>query len=116
MRLDASKVELPAQVLAVDIAQVGYKEGIFLAGLADLRIDTIDALLEGLANQLLGARLLDNAAMIECGGKSWSKSLDRIIGQEIVWFSLVGVKSRRCHSTSKQRAGLSGLIECAGVE
>lgn len=67
VRLDTPKVELPAQVLAVDLAKVGYEEGIFLACLAVFRVNSINALLERLPNQLLGTRSVDDAMMI---GKS----------------------------------------------
>jgi hypothetical protein len=41
-------------VLAVDLAQVSNKEGIFVANAAGVCIDSLDAALQSLANQLPG--------------------------------------------------------------
>lgn len=51
--LDAGEVPLPAEVLAVNLAKVCDKEGVFLAGVAELMVDGAHALAEGLADQLL---------------------------------------------------------------
>jgi hypothetical protein len=51
--LDAGEVLLPAEVLAVDLTKVCDKEGVFLAGVAELMVDGAHALAEGLADQLL---------------------------------------------------------------
>jgi hypothetical protein len=46
-------VRLPAHVLAVDLAQVGYEEGILLAYAAGIMINGLDTALQGFSNQLL---------------------------------------------------------------
>lgn len=51
--LDAGEVLLPAEVLAVNLTKVCDKEGVFLAGVAELMVDGAHALAEGLADQLL---------------------------------------------------------------
>lgn len=51
--LDAGEVPLPAEMLAVNLTKVCDKEGVFLAGVADLVVDGAHALAEGLADQLL---------------------------------------------------------------
>lgn len=56
--LDARQVHLPAEVLAVDLTEVGHKEGVLLSGLAVLVVNALHALAEGIANQLLGGRTL----------------------------------------------------------
>lgn len=53
MGLDACQVLLPAHMLAVDLAQVGYEEGVFVAYFAGIMIDGLNAALEGFPNQLL---------------------------------------------------------------
>lgn len=51
--LDAGQVLLPTEVLAVNLTKVCDKEGVFLAGVAELMVDGAHALAEGLADQLL---------------------------------------------------------------
>lgn len=51
---DAREVQLPALVLTVDLAEVGDEEGVLLAGLALVDVDALDALAQGLADELLG--------------------------------------------------------------
>jgi hypothetical protein len=51
--LDAGEVLLPAEMLAVNLTEVCDKEGVFLAGVAELMVDGAHALAEGLADQLL---------------------------------------------------------------
>jgi len=71
--LDTRQIELPAQMLAIDFAQISYKEGILIADFAVLRINISNTLCESLPNQLVRARLLDHA-MMEVGiGESWTK-------------------------------------------
>jgi hypothetical protein len=52
-RLDAREVLLPAEMLAVNLPEVCDKEGILLAGVAELMVDGAHAVAEGLADQLL---------------------------------------------------------------
>lgn len=53
-RSDAGQILLPAHVLTVDVAKIGDEKGILLAGVALLMVDGLDAVDEGLANELLG--------------------------------------------------------------
>jgi len=55
--LDARKVPLPAQVLSIDLAEIGHEEGVLLSGLTVFRIDTLHALAESVSDQLFGCRL-----------------------------------------------------------
>ena len=52
MGLDPAQVLLPAQMLAVDLAQIADEEGILLADAASVLVDSLDAALQGLPNQL----------------------------------------------------------------
>lgn len=52
--LDAGQVLLPAEVLAVDLAEVCHEEGVLVAGVTHLVVDGDDALVESVADQLLG--------------------------------------------------------------
>lgn len=52
-RLDARQIQLPAHVLSVDLTEVGYEEGIFLARVAGIVIDSLDALLQSIPDELL---------------------------------------------------------------
>ena len=54
VRLDTLEILLPAQVLAVDVSHVGDEKSILVAGLARVFIDVLHALLQGVANHLLG--------------------------------------------------------------
>jgi hypothetical protein len=54
--LDASQIPLPSHMLAVDLAQIGYEEGVFIANFAGVMIDCLNTGLEGLPNQLLRLR------------------------------------------------------------
>lgn len=65
MRLDPAQVLLPAQVLAVDLAQVTNEEGIFFASAASILIDRLDTALQSIPNQLL----CFSSAMIDDGTK-----------------------------------------------
>jgi hypothetical protein len=53
MGLDPWQIILPAKMLTVDLAQVGYKEGILVTNTADVVVNGLDTGLEGLPNQLL---------------------------------------------------------------
>lgn len=53
MGFDPWQVALPTEMLAVDLAQVSYEEGILVANPADIMIDCLNSGLEGLPNQLL---------------------------------------------------------------
>lgn len=53
MRLDPRKVLLPAHVLTIDLAQIGYEEGIFLTYFAGIAVYIFNAALEGFAYKLL---------------------------------------------------------------
>jgi hypothetical protein len=41
-------------MLPIDLAEVGYEERVFFAGLADIMIDTFDPFVQSFSNQLLG--------------------------------------------------------------
>ena len=51
---DAGKIQLPALVLTVNLAKISDEEGVLLAGLAVVNVDALDALAQGLADELLG--------------------------------------------------------------
>jgi alpha-N-acetylglucosamine transferase len=50
---DSREILLPAEMLAVDLAQVGNEEGIFVARLTHLMVNGLHALVESLTNELL---------------------------------------------------------------
>jgi hypothetical protein len=54
MRHDAAQAHLPAHVLAVHLAKVGDEEGVLVSGLAAVVVDPVNAVLQGLADQLAG--------------------------------------------------------------
>lgn len=56
MRLDAAQVLLPAKVLAVDLAQVSDEEGILVANVAGIRVNSLNTALQSLPSQLSGQR------------------------------------------------------------
>lgn len=62
--LDTRQVELPAEMLSIDLAEVRHKEGVLVSGLAELIVDALDALAEGLADQLLGETQVLMVAMV----------------------------------------------------
>jgi len=51
MRLDTAKMLLPAQVLAVDLAQVGYEEGVLVTCSADIVVNGLDTVLQSVRNE-----------------------------------------------------------------
>jgi hypothetical protein len=51
--LDARQVELPAEMLPINLAEVRHKKRVLVSRGAELVVDTLDALAEGLADQLL---------------------------------------------------------------
>ena len=62
--LDARQVQLPAEVLAIDLAEVGHEEGVLLAGLAEFMVDVLNTLAKSVANQLLGGVELTPLMMV----------------------------------------------------
>lgn len=52
--LDSWEVQLPSHMLSIDLSQISYKERVFVAGLADIRIDVLDPFLQSISNQLFG--------------------------------------------------------------
>lgn len=52
--LDTRQVRLPSHVLPIDLAEISYKERVFVTGLAGIKIDTIDSVLQSSPNQFLG--------------------------------------------------------------
>lgn len=76
VRLDSAKVVLPSHVLSVDLAEIGNKEGIFIADVAGVAINATDSLLHGLSNQAILANMHGLASMrnrndlsrLDCGG------------------------------------------------
>lgn len=53
-RLHTGKVLLPAHVLAIDLAEIAYKKGVFISRLASFMVDTLNAPAESITNHLLG--------------------------------------------------------------
>lgn len=51
-------------MLPIDLAEVRHKEGVLVSGLAELIVDALDALAEGLADQLLGETQVLMIAMV----------------------------------------------------
>jgi hypothetical protein len=51
MGFDAVQDRLPANVLAIDFAQISYEEGIFLANFARVVINSFDSALQSMADQ-----------------------------------------------------------------
>lgn len=91
MRLDAGQVPLPAKVLAVDLAQVGYEEGILVANAAGVVVNGVDSALQGLPNHLLGL----SSAMMDSDTKVIVSRLVSLKRQVVLLGSRQG---RRCHS------------------
>jgi hypothetical protein len=52
VRLDSPQVFLPTDVLAVDLAQIGYEEGIFFSYTTGILINTFNTILQSATNQL----------------------------------------------------------------
>jgi hypothetical protein len=50
---DSREILLPAKMLAVDLAEVGNEESIFIARLTHLMVNGLHALVESLADELL---------------------------------------------------------------
>jgi hypothetical protein len=89
--LDAGQVLLPAQVLAVDLAQVGDEEGVFLADATEVVVDGVDAGLERVTNQTL---CMDGAIAVEDIAGAVVEGLDVFQGELKV---RGGSKDRRGH-------------------
>lgn len=63
MRLDTAQMLLPAEMLAVDLAQVGDEEGVLVPYATFIVVNGLDAGLEGVPNQLLALQITN--AMVE---------------------------------------------------
>ena len=79
-------------MLAVDLAQVGDEESIFLAHTAGIRINSLDTALESVGNQLLGFP----GAMIVNTTSGIGAELLYVFQRELVFFG--SRESRRCHA------------------
>jgi NADPH:quinone reductase-like Zn-dependent oxidoreductase len=64
MRLDAGQVLLPAQVLAVDLAQVSDEESILVTDATQVVVNSVDAGLERVPDQVLGVGGATEVGMI----------------------------------------------------
>lgn len=62
--LDAGEVQLPPQMLAVDLAEVGHEKGVFVTWFAIIMINAFDAATKGLADQLLGIGIGELSAVV----------------------------------------------------
>lgn len=52
--LDAREVLLPADVLAIDVTEVGDEEGVLFSRLTEFMVNILHAVAEGVANQFFG--------------------------------------------------------------
>jgi hypothetical protein len=52
-------------MLAINLAQVGHEEGVFLAGLAEVLVNALNSLTEGIANQLPRQQFVVIAVAVE---------------------------------------------------
>ena len=50
---DAGEVQLPTLILAVDVAEISDEEGVLLAGHALVAVNPVDALAQGLTDEVL---------------------------------------------------------------
>jgi hypothetical protein len=98
MRLHPVQVELPSQVLAIDLAKVCDEKCVFLSRFAVFVIDNINTLSERLRDQRLGICRAMVSAIIS---GSATKRLD--------WYSqgqrcilVKGSDSRRCHNQAQK--------------
>ena len=89
MRLDAAKMGLPAEVLAVDFAEVGYEKGILVARAAGVRVDRLDARAEGVADQLASMERAMVAGVAAQESGLVEADVGKIVGER---------QDRRCHS------------------
>lgn len=99
--LDAGEVLLPAEMLAVNLTKICDKEGVFLAGVADLVVDGAHALAEGLADQLL--RIESNIVFKSTqilGFLLYNMIMDDILD--------VIVEDSRCHNHIPKKLGGEG--------
>ena len=79
-------------MLAVDLAQVSDEEGIFLANVAGIRINSLDTALESVGNQLLG---FPGAMIVNTTSGIGAERL-YVFQRELVFFG--SRESRRCHA------------------
>ena len=96
MRLDTSQILLPAQMLAVDLAQVSDEEGILVANVTDVVVDSLDTALQSGANELLGAA----RAIVATAAEITVARILFVIQRNVVFLGR-GRKSRRCHSLAR---------------
>lgn len=61
-RLDSGQILLPTHVLPVNLAKIGYEEGILFTSFADILVNAFNLFLQSVSNQRLGC----NYAMIIC--------------------------------------------------
>ena len=93
VRLDASQVLLPSQVLTVDLAQVSDEESVLVADVTDVVVDSLDTALQSCANELLGGA----RAIVVNGAKGTVVEILFVFQRGVV-FLWRGRESRRCHS------------------
>lgn len=103
VRLDTSQVLLPAQVLAVDLAQVSDEESVLVADVTDVMIDSLDTALQSGANELLG---IARAIVGDAAERTVAEKL--FVIQRNVVFLGRGRESRRCHSLARYSRGEVG--------
>lgn len=53
MRLDAAQMNLPAQMLTVDLTEISDEKGVLVSSIAGITVDVLDARFHSLADQLL---------------------------------------------------------------
>lgn len=103
VRLDTRQVLLPPQVLTVDLTQISDEEGVLVANVTDIVIDSLDTALQSCANELLGF----SHAMVVNAAKGTVVEVRFVIQRDVV-FLWRGRKSRRCHSLASGRQGAAG--------
>jgi hypothetical protein len=100
--LDTRKIHFPTQMLAVNLAQVGHEEGVFLSGLAKVMVNALNSLTEGIANQLPRQQFVVVAVAVESMIlRLFKKRARYLLGINrtinILWRWSQWVDERECH-------------------
>ena len=113
--LDAGQIELPAEMLSIDLAEVRHKKGVLVSGFAELRVDILDTLAESFANQLLGQVL--SIAMVKFMTVVVRDMINRRLHKDMTvrvlwiveWGEAIGDNSRHNHNSRFGESGDEGF-------
>jgi len=87
-RLDTGKVQLPAQMLAVDLAEIGDKKCVLITWLAEFVIDTLHATAEGITDQFFGCR---RNGLADASREDWLNVISVIVA--VVFFVMMLIEA-----------------------